>query len=95
MTFGNVGTSTHLSPGKTFGPLISQKHLFFFCIGHVLKIVTSKGIVPSSDCSYSVLVCTYASCYSSLLVMEFSLSECGIGANRFLRGFFVCVFLVL
>lgn len=59
----------------------------------MLKIVTSKGTVPSSDCSYRVLMCTYACCYSSLLIVEFSLNECGIGANSFLRGFcvYVCV----
>lgn len=48
----------------------------------MLKIVTSKGIVPSSDCSYGVLIRRYAYCYSLLLVMEFSLNDCGIGANR-------------
>lgn len=92
MTFGNIGTSVQLSPGKTFVPVIFQKHFFFkLNTGHMLKIVTSKGIVPSSDCSYSVLMCTYACCYSSLLIVEFFLNECGIGANRFLRGFCVCV----
>lgn len=99
MTFCNMGTSVHLSPGKTFVPFFSQKLFFFPPTGHMLKIVTSKGIVPSSDWSYSVLMCTYACCYSSLLIVEFSLNECGIGANRFLRVFFLCVcvrvFLVL
>lgn len=57
----------------------------------MLKTVTSKGIVPSSDCSYSVLMCTYACCYSSLLILEFFLNECGIGDSRFQRVFLGCV----
>lgn len=48
----------------------------------MLKIITSKGIVPSSDCSYGVLIRTYACCYSLLLIMEFSLNDCGLGASR-------------
>lgn len=91
MTFQNMGTFVHLSPGKSFVLVIPQKPFFSPPTGHMLKIVTSKGIVPSSDCSYSVLMCTYACCYSSLLILEFSLDECGIGANRFLRVLCVCV----
>lgn len=48
----------------------------------MLEIVTSKGIVPNSDCSYDVFTCIYAWCYSSLLIVEFSLNDCEIGANR-------------
>lgn len=61
----------------------------------MFKIVTSKGIVPSSDCSSGVLICTYACCYSSLLITEFSLNDCGIGANRFLVLFFLNFFRVV
>ena len=89
MTGDNMGTSVLLSPEKIFVPVTSQND-FFSLHRRMLKIVTSKGIAPSSDCSYGVLTCTYACCYSSLLTMEFSLNNCGIGANRL---FCVCVVL--
>lgn len=84
MTVDNVGASVHLSLGKTFVPVISQNYFISFSyVGHMLEIVTSEGIVPGSDCSYGILIRTYACCYSSLLIMGFSLSDYGIGANRF------------
>lgn len=89
MTVDNMGASVHLSPGKTFCQLFPRT-TFFSYIGHMLKVVTSKGIVPSSDCSYGVLICTYVCCYSSLLIMEFSLNDCGIGANGFFYFFPLC-----
>lgn len=92
MTVDNMGASVHLSPGKTFCQLFPRT-TFFSYIGHMLKVVTSKGIVPSSDCSYGVLICTYVCCYSSLLIMEFSLNDCGIGANKFFFYLFLCVVL--
>lgn len=87
MTVDNMGASVCLSPGKTFVPVISQ-NLFFSYIGHMLKIVTSKGSVPSSECSSGALIRTYACCYSSLLSVEFSLNGCGIGANNFFFKFY-------
>lgn len=89
MTVDNVGASVHLSLGQLLCQLFPRTAFFFFSyIGHMLEIVTSKGIVPSGDCSYGILIRTYAGCYSSLLIMGFSLNYCGIGANRFLLFYF-------
>lgn len=43
MTVDNVATSVHLSPGKTFVPVISQNYFFFLTKDICLKLLLVRA----------------------------------------------------